>query len=173
MQLLSQLLLQLWLQYASRWRLCSCFGCGSAWPDDKGQLRICAVYAAQRTNWTEPKMLCHVILAKGVWGQLDLRFGLSQVRSRGGPGSGGALGQGPWQEGLGAPDRGPCNCFSQHRQSALTSIHAHVKHAAVITTLVQACSELHWHQDLLKYACAAMPEPAQSYARCPGLLVTA
>ena len=70
--------------------------------DEEGQLRIFAVYAAQHTNWMEPKMLCHLILARGVWGQVGIliRFGGSQVKARGGvqAGYGGALGQGPWHD---------------------------------------------------------------------------
>ena len=71
--------------------------------DEEGQLRIFAVYAAQHTNWMEPKMLCNLILARGVWGQVGIliRFGGSQVKARGGvqAGYGGALvGQGPWHD---------------------------------------------------------------------------
>ena len=63
--------------------------------DEEGQLRIFAVYAAQHTNWMEPKMLCHLILARGVWGQVGIliRFGGSQVKARGGSRQGMAV---PW-----------------------------------------------------------------------------
>ena len=54
--------------------------------DEEGQLRIFAVYAAQHTNWMEPKMLCHLILARGVWGQVGIliRFGGVSGQGQGG-----------------------------------------------------------------------------------------
>ena len=55
--------------------------------DEEGQLRIFAVYAAQHTNWMEPKMLCHLILARGVWGQVGILIKVWGVSGQGQGGS--------------------------------------------------------------------------------------